>query len=196
MKVSPDLCIPPTSRTNAPSKPTKTLSLLAFGLLASQASSAPTTGNLTLASAFHPIKNIYTSLCLQADGTSPGSPISQAACVQGDIRQLWAPLKDGNNLYRFQNRYSELCIWVVENPVKTVQLNTLVFQGVCYSGNGDTYSDTQFKTELPLPNTVSLDSQDGYRDQSKCIDGSNRVNGYMWNCNGSLSQKWIVGYDL
>ena len=151
-----------------------------------------TPANLTaIAAAFHAIRNVETNLCLHAEDNDS---ISQKTCVAGEVRQLWAPLSDGGTIYHFQNALSELCIWAIENPIHTVQVNTLILQGGCNSCGGKTCSDATFNTGASLPNVVVLQSHDSFKDQGVCVDGGNRVNGLMQTCNGSLRQKWIIGF--
>lgn len=60
-------------------------------------------------------------------------------------------------------------------------------------------SNERWDATLPLPNVTSLISRIGWRDNGFCLDvpGASAEAGLqvqLWTCNGTLAQRWVVGF--
>src|SRR4051794_14543200 len=82
------------------------LLLVGAGLAGTAASAQP-----ALASAFHPIKNTGTGMCLQPQGGSmaDAAPIVQMPCNRANAAQGWLEQRVGTHHYMFLNQVSGLC---------------------------------------------------------------------------------------
>ncbi|MFJ3671214.1 RICIN domain-containing protein [Streptomyces sp. NPDC090106] len=171
--------------------------LLASAALAATAPSADaqpasTTPASVQASAFAPVKNVGNGLCLQPAGgsTQEFAPIVQATCVTGSLAQGWSYTQVGTHHYRFLNQLSGYCFDAFDGASDGARL----LQGTCKS-----ISNEEFNTGTDLPDVVELESRVGFRDTGFCVDvpESRTTPGLalqIWECNGTLAQRWVVGF--
>ncbi|MFE1800307.1 RICIN domain-containing protein [Streptomyces sp. NPDC059517] len=165
--------------------------LLAVAGLAATAPSA-NAQPVPAASAFTPIKNVGNGLCLQPAGgsTQEFAAIVQETCVSGSTAQGWSSTELGTNHYRFLNQRSGYCFDAFDGAFDGGRL----LQGTCAR-----ISNEEFNTGTALPDVVALESRVGFRDTGFCIDvpESQNTRGLamqIWGCNGTLAQRWIVGF--
>ncbi|NEA69034.1 RICIN domain-containing protein [Streptomyces sp. SID12488] len=176
--------------------------LIATVLLAGAGLAATTTGaNAQPASApavtpfagvFHPLKNVGNAKCLQPAGASTVETVEivQQPC-DGSIAQGWQHVGVGGNHYMFLNQLSGYCFNAFDGATDGARLLQLTCKRI---------SNEEFNTGAALPNVVKIESRVGFRDTNFCVDvpGGAATNGLamqIWNCNGSLAQRWIVGFD-
>jgi hypothetical protein len=155
--------------------------------------SASSTSVTPFAGVFHPIKNVGNGKCLQPAGgsTAEFAAIVQVPCTNS-IAQGWQYTPaSGSNHYRFVNQLSGYCFDAFDGTFNGARL----LQGTCVP-----ISNEEWNTGAPLPNVVSLMSRVGFRDTGYCIDvpGAQATDGLamqMYRCNGTLAQRWVVGFN-
>lgn len=153
---------------------------------------APNTSVAPRVGVFNPIKNVGDSECLQPIG---GSTALFAAIVQepcnGSAAQGWQFLKVATNHYHFLNQNSGLCFDAFDGVFNGARL----LQNTCANISND-----EWNTGATLPDVVKLESRVGFRDTGFCIDvpGGAATNGaamQIFGCNGTLAQRWVVGFS-
>lgn len=144
------------------------------------------------AGVFHPLKNVGNGKCLQPAG---GSTVETVEIVQqpcdGSIAQGWQHVGVGGNRYMFLNQRSGYCFNAFDGATDGARLLQLTCKRI---------SNEEFNTGAALPNVVKIESRVGFRDTNFCVDvpGGAATNGLamqIWSCNGSLAQRWIIGFD-
>ncbi|NUK07855.1 RICIN domain-containing protein [Streptomyces lunaelactis] len=151
---------------------------------------APSTSLAPFAGVFHPIKNVGNGKCLQPEGGSTGEvAIVQAACT-GSTAQGWQFLQFSGSSYHLINQLSGLCMYM-NGPVAS---RSPIAQVECTD-----VTNEDWKSSAPPPDVVTLMSRAGRRDTNLCIDvpGGSSAEGLgvqIFRCNGSLAQRWIVGF--
>lgn len=168
--------------------------LLAGAVLAATATpaNAQPAPPASLRAVFHPIKNVGTSKCLQPEGGSTGeATIVQMTC-NGSLTQQWQFfLIPGNTgAYHLINQLSGLCMYM-NGPVAP---GSPIAQVECTD-----VSNEDWISSAPPPEVVTLKSRAGHRPTNLCIDvpGGQSTEGLpvqIFGCNGSLAQRWIVGF--
>jgi Ricin-type beta-trefoil lectin domain len=145
---------------------------------------------------FHQIRNVGSNLCLQPKDGNPNfdTPIVQEPC-NGSSTQGWAALNMGNNHYRFLNP-NGWCINVGGELADGVRVQ----QDECAAPGQDTVSDAEWNAGARLPQVVTLRSLLHGADNNFCLDvpGGRADLGsviQVWACNGTLAQRWVVGFD-
>jgi hypothetical protein len=173
-----------------------TLSVLGGGVAhATQVSAKSIT---PFAGAFNPIRNVGNGKCLQPASPADGSPIVQQTCVTdpnnvvGILAQGWRFQQVGTNHYQFLNQLSGECFDVF-GPARN---GTPLINGECKH-----ISNEEFNTRASLPNVVALETRVGFNDNGFCIDvpGGQATDGLamqVFRCNGTLAQRWVVGFPL
>jgi len=160
---------------------------------ASAASAQPASAGsvTTFAGVFNPIKNVGNGKCLQPAGGSTAlfEAIVQMPC-NGSSAQGWQYARVGTNTYNFINQVSGLCMWAWDGAFDGGR----VLQSLCNRS-----SNAQFKTNAALPNVVVLQSRVGFRDTGFCVDvpsasSADGLGMQMYRCNGTLAQRWVVGF--
>jgi len=146
------------------------------------------------ASAFHPIKNTGTSMCLQPQGGSgaDAAPIVQMPCDGNNAAQGWLEQRVGTHHYMFLNQASGYCFDAFDGAFNGARL----LQGQCKR-----ISNEEFNTQVDLPNVTFLESRVHFKDTGFCVDvpGGRAVVGaamQIWVCNGTPAQRWVVGFDI
>jgi hypothetical protein len=144
------------------------------------------------AGVFNPIKNVGNGLCLQPANSSAavGEAIVQMPCIPGSLAQGWQAQRVTGTRYKFINQFSGLCM----NAFGPTVNGTPVLQIECV-----TVSNEEWNTGALLPNVVQIQSRAGNRDSGFCIDvpegtGVPAVAMQIFGCNGTLAQRWIVGF--
>lgn len=142
---------------------------------------------------FNPIKNVGNGKCLQpADESSAEfAAIVQVTCDTNAGAQLWWHEQVGTNHYRFKSYISGFCFDAFDGAFNGARL----LQGTCVP-----ISNEEFNTNTALPEVVILESRVGFRDTGFCIDvpGAQAIEGLamqIWRCNGTLAQRWVVGFS-
>lgn len=175
---------------SAASVATMAAALVAGGGAVAQASSAPA-GHITpFAGVFHPMRNVGDNLCLQPVNPVPNSPVVQEPC-DGSAMQGWQYVHDPLGGYDFINQASGACL----NAFIKAENGAPVGLDTCRS-----VSNERWDPAAPLPNVTSLQSMIGGRDNGYCLDvpGASNALGLqvqLWTCNGTLAQRWVIGFD-
>lgn len=153
-----------------------------------QASSASTGHIKPFDGVFNPIKNVGNGLCLQPVNPVPNSPVVQKRC-DGTVIQGWEYRRDSLGGYDFINQASGACL----NAFIKAENGAPIGLDTCRS-----VSNERFDTS-PLPNVTIMQSMIGGRDNGFCVDvpGASTQEGLqvqLWGCNGTLAQRWIIGF--
>jgi Ricin-type beta-trefoil lectin domain-like len=156
---------------------------------AAQAASIPAAHVMPLAGVFNPIENVGNDLCLQPVTPAVSSPVVQEPC-NGSISQGWEFVQVSGTTYGFLNQASGDCLFAfigAENGAP-MGLNTC-----------RTVSNEQFDAHASLPNVTELESKIGFSDTGFCLDvpGASTAAGLqvqLFTCNGTLAQRWVVGF--
>jgi hypothetical protein len=144
------------------------------------------------AGAFHTITNAgHSGMCLQPVTPDFRSLIVQRPC-DGSQAQLWASLFTGTNHYRFLNT-SGWCM-SVDSPAS----GSAVLQDECEAPGQTTVSNAEWNSGASLPNVVTLRTRFRFVDNNTCLDepgaSGGNVNMQLFTCNGTLAQRWVVGF--
>ncbi|BFU44414.1 RICIN domain-containing protein [Krasilnikovia sp. MM14-A1004] len=144
---------------------------------------------------FNPIRNVGDGKCLQPEGESMAefAAIVQMPCATtglAGLAQGWQQIRVGTNHYRFVNQLSGFCFDAFDGAFNGARL----LQGTCVP-----ISNEEFNTNTGLPNVVALESRVGFRNTGYCIDvpGALPFDGMamqIYRCNGTLAQRWVVGF--
>jgi len=162
---------------------------LVAGATAAGAQSTSDKSLAPLAGEFRTIQIVGSNSCLQPEGGSSAqwTPIVLATC-NGSTAQGWKYQDLGKNHYSFLNP-NGWCLYTVDDPAD----RSAVFQDACQDSNAE------WNSGVKLPDVVSLRTRVRYRDNNFCLDvpGGVPTEGLrvqLWACNGSLAQRWIVGF--
>ena len=116
--------------------------------------------------------------------------IVQQPC-DGSDAQSWVPQQHGSgNDYYFLNQHSGACMYLdVNSPFNGAP----IIQAPC---NGVT---NELWRTAPLPQVTVVTTRVGGRVTTFCIDvpGGSSANGLpvqLFSCNGSLAQRWVIGF--
>jgi hypothetical protein len=150
------------------------------------------------ASVFNPIRNAGNGKCLQPATPADASPIVQMTCVTdpnnviGVLAQRWQYKQVATNHFQFLNQLSGECFDVF-GPAAN---GTPLINGECKN-----ISNEEFNTGAALPNVTKLETRVGFNDNGFCIDvpGGQANDGLamqVFVCNGTLAQRWIIGFSL
>jgi ricin-type beta-trefoil lectin protein len=139
-------------------------------------------------SAFHPITNTTTNMCLQPQTPEQFVTIVQHTC-DGSLLQKWVFIKVGNNHYRILNQLSGFCFDAFDGAFGGAR----ILQNECAPISND-----EFNTGGPVPGVVKLESRVGFRDRGFCIGvGAAPLEGLaaqLTACSSTqLGQRWSVG---
>ena len=163
--------------------------VVAGGGTAAQASSASAGHVKPFAGVFNPIRNVGDNLCLQPVNPVPNSPVVQEPC-DGTPIQGWEYMHDPLGGFVFVNQASGDCL----NAFIKAENGAPIGIDTCRSVSNERWDPT-----LPLPNVVSLISRIGGSDTGFCLDvpGAETTPGLqmqLFSCNGTLAQRWVVGF--
>jgi hypothetical protein len=171
-----------------------TLMLAGVGIAATATAANAKPAPIVLASAFHPIKNTGTGMCLQPEFGSPVefANIVQMPCNRDNASQGWLEQRVGSHHYMFLNQSSGYCFDAFDGAFNGARL----LQGTCVR-----ISNEEYNTNVDLPNIAIIESRVRFRDTGFCVDvpGGQPVVGAamrIWVCNGSPAQRWIIGFDV
>ncbi|MGH3624283.1 MAG: RICIN domain-containing protein [Sciscionella sp.] len=160
---------------------------------AAHAAQVTTTPVTPFAGVFNSIRNVGNngSKCLQPEFPVVNAKVVQEPCDASNPAQGWQSLQVGTNHYRFINQGSGLCL----NAFTAAANGSPMGLSACRN-----VSNEEFNTHTSLPDVVSLESRIGFRNTGFCIDvpGGRADNGLqmqLFRCNGSLAQRWVVGFD-
>lgn len=164
--------------------------VVAGGGTAAQASSASAGHVKPFAGVFNPIRNVGDNLCLQPVNPVPNSPVVQEPC-DGSAMQGWEYIHDDTHFgWWFVNQASGACL----NAFIKAENGAPIGLDVCSAVSNEHWDPTN-----TLPNVVSLISRIGGRDNGFCLDVPGAANTpglqmQLWGCNGTLAQRWVVGF--
>jgi hypothetical protein len=167
---------------------TRILGILMIGAMAATLSVVGA-GVAHAESAFHPIRNTWTGMCLQPQSVDNFAPIVQMDC-NGDLQiQRWYMDKLATNHYRIVNQATGLCFNAFDgafNGARILQVDCVPI------------SNEEFNTGAPIPGDVKLESRVRFRDNGYCIGvpGAASIAGLavvLFTCGTSLGQQWSVG---
>lgn len=164
------------------------LGVIAAGAMAA-ALSLVASGVAHADSAFHPIRNTDTGMCLQPQTTEVFKPIVEHTCNGSQI-QRWVFIKVGTNHYRILNQASGFCFDAFDGAFNGAR----ILQNDCAPISND-----EFNTGAAIPGVVKLESRVGFRDNGFCIGlpGAAAIEGLaavLFTCStAQLGQRWIVG---
>jgi hypothetical protein len=154
------------------------------GSTAAQAA-PPTAPAQPAVSAFAPITNVGTGLCVQAQFNAE-SPLLQATC-DSSLAQRWIVVAGGNNNgNHIINQLSGLCIYM-NGPVAS---GSPIIQTDC-----TTVTNEDWKTAAP-PAVTTIMSRAGRRDTNLCLAPEALGAGALLRiltCNGARTQLWVIG---
>jgi hypothetical protein len=168
-----------------------TILLAGVGLVttAAAANAEPATSkNVTpFAGLFHPIQSVGNGKCLQPDGGSTADVgIVQESC-NGSTVQGWLFLNLSGSDWHIVNQFSGKCIYLNQFPIVN---GSPIVQADCTTVTNETW-----KSSSPPPDVVTLMSRAQNRDTNFCIDTADGRAVQMFACNGSLAQKWVIGFN-
>jgi hypothetical protein len=158
--------------------------MLATIVAGSTAAQAATAGAAApAASAFAPIKNVETGLCVQAQADAE-SPLVQVAC-NDSLAQHWifVPNSNGNHIV---NQLVGLCVYM-NGPVAS---GSPVIQTGC-----TTVTNEDWKVATP-PAVTTIMSRASHRDTNLCLAPESLANGALlriFTCNRTNAQLWVIG---
>jgi hypothetical protein len=163
------------------------LGMLMIGAMAATLT-AVSAGSAHAVSAFHPIRNTYTGMCLQPQSGDDFAPIVQMDC-DGTQMQRWYMDKLATNHYRIVNQATGLCF----NSFDGAFNGARILQVECVP-----VSNEEFNTGAPIPGNVKLESRVRFRDNGFCISlpGAASIEGLaavLFTCGSMLGQQWSVG---
>ena len=164
------------------------LSILMIGAMAATLN-AVGAGVANAESAFHPIRNTYTGLCLQPQSGADFAPIVQINCDGSSQMQRWYMDKLATNHYRIVNQATGLCFNAFDGAFNGAR----ILQVECVP-----ISNEEFNTGAPIPGNVKLESRVRFRDNGFCISvpGAASIEGLavkLYTCGSTLGQQWSVG---
>lgn len=163
--------------------------VVAGGATAAQASPASAGHVKPFAGVFNPIRNVGDNLCLQPVNPVPNSPVVQEPC-DGSPSQGWQYIHDDSHGgWMFVNQASGACLNAFIKPENGAPIGL----AECSAFTNDHWNPSN-----TLPNVVSLQSRIGGTN-GFCLDvpGAASTPGLqmqLWNCNGTLAQRWVVGF--
>jgi len=175
---------------SAASVATMAAAVVAGGGAVAQASSASAGHVKPFAGVFNPIRNVGDNLCLQPVNPVPDSPVVQQRC-DGSAMQGWQYIHDDSHGgWLFVNQASGACL----NAFIKAENGAPVGLAPCSA-----FSNDHWDPSNSLPNVVSLQSRIGGRDNGFCLDVPGAANTpglqmQLWTCNGTLAQRWVVGF--
>jgi hypothetical protein len=145
-------------------------------------------GTAQAQSAFHPITNTTTGMCLQPQTPEQFVTIVQKFC-DGGLLQKWVLIKVGTNHYRILNQSSGFCFDAFDGAFEGAR----ILQNECAEISND-----EFNTGGAVPGVVKLESRVGFRDRGFCIGvGAAPINGlaaHLTACSTTqLGERWSVG---
>lgn len=162
------------------------------GTTAAYARPAAATTVTPFAGVFHPIKNLGNSKCL-----APAQPVINASIVVVDCgipagdtpAKRWQTESQGGLDFRLINQDSGLCVYLNQFPIVN---GSPLIQTDCTAVSNEVWT----LSSTP-PDVMTIRSKAGGRVSSFCVDAApDRVTVQMFGCNGTLAQRWLVGFDL
>lgn len=170
--------------------------VVAGNMPVAQAASAPAAHVKPFAGAFARIQNVGNGMCLQPLAPVVNSAVVQEPCVPDDgstasNMQGWEVQSMGGNTYGFLNQQSGACLFAFTGAHTGAPMGLNTCRKV---------SNEQFDTHAQLPNVVELESKIGFSDTGFCVADPNSsplggVQMELFPCDGSLSQRWTVGFN-
>lgn len=163
--------------------------VVAGGGTAAQASPASAGHVKPFAGVFNPIRNVGNNLCLQPVNPVPNSPVVQEPC-DGGAMQGWQYIHDdAHGGWLFVNQASGACL----NAFIKAENGAPFGLSACRS-----VSNERFFTNL-LPSVTTVESLIGGKRTGLCLDvpgasGAPGLQMQLWGCNGTLAQRWVIGF--
>lgn len=139
---------------------------------------------------FDEIKNVGNNLCMQATQATPNVPVVQEPCDSTNPLQGWQFTQISGNTYGFLNQGSGACLFAFVGAQNGAPMGVDTCRKV---------SNEQFDTHASLPNVTELESKIGFSDTGFCVDvpGATTNPGVqlqLFTCNGTLAQRWVLGF--
>ena len=161
--------------------------MMAGGSTAAQASSASAGSVKPFAGVFTPIRNVGDNLCLQPVSPVVNSPVVQEPC-DGSAMQGWETTGDYRG-YQFVNQASGFCL----NAFIKAENGAPFGLDTCRVVSNEWFG------AAPLPNVTAVQSLIGWGKTGFCMDvpgasGTPGLQIQLWNCNGTLAQRWVIGF--
>ena len=148
-----------------------------------------------LSGVFQPIRNVGNNLCLEpTTPAGPNSPVVQEPCAQPGsneaILQGWETQSLGGTTFKFVNQASGDCLFAFIGAEDGAPMGL----DTCHPS-----SNEEFDAHTSLPNVTVLESKIHFSDTGFCLDvpGASTTPGLqldLFSCNGSLAQRWVVGF--
>ena len=157
---------------------------------AAQAATTPAAHVKPFAGVFNPIKNVGNGLCLQPVSPVVNSAVVQEPCDPNSTMQGWKFEQVSGTTYGFLNQASGACLFAFTGAQNGAPMGL----NACR-----TVSNEQYDTHVTLPNVTVLESRIGFHDTGFCVDvpGASSAPGLqmqLFGCNGTLAQRWVVGF--
>jgi hypothetical protein len=139
---------------------------------------------------FNEIKNVGNNLCMQATQATSNVPVVQEPCDSTNPLQGWQFTQVSGSTYGFLNQASGACLFAFIGAQNGAPMGVDTCRKV---------SNEQFDTHTTLPDVTVLESKIGFSDTGFCVDvpGATSTPGVqlqLFTCNGTLAQRWVVGF--